>query len=373
MRLKIFFLLLIVIIFSTACKQNKNILSVVSSPDLSDHPLYSNYNFGEDESIIDIGIQPLSIPPGIIGALFGHDGILRESLLVMGYEIRIHPFYKSADSNFFLERGDLELATGGDMPAILAAVNMDVVITSLVKYGYSSIISDEFMLISEFKNKRIGYPHISNAHFSLLEVLKSSGMNEKDTKLIPMNFMDMAGALNRGDIDIFTTWEPNSSLVLKENSNFMVLHKSLNTSYLYFSKTFFDRHLEAVNYILASQIRSMKWLDKSENNRFLAAKLTAPYRLDLNTDSMFISSQLINKIILGDLLSVSSLGVLPAGELNLSGRIYKEFLFLKELGRLPIESEWEKVKKSFDRTILENILDQRIKYKINEYMYPDIL
>ncbi len=373
MRIKIFFLILLVIIFNSACKQNKNPLSVVSSPNLSNHPLYSTYKFGEDESIIDIGIQPLSIPPGIIGALFGYDGVLRDSLSAKGYEIRIHPFYKSADSNFFLERGDLELATGGDMPAILAAVNVDVVITSLVKYGYSSIISDEFMLISEFKNKRIGYPHISNAHFSLLEVLKSSGMDEKDTELIPMKIVDMAGALSRGDIDLFTTWEPNSSLALKENSNFMVLHKSLNTSYLYFSKIFFDKHLEAVNYILASQLRSMKWLDKSENNRFLAAKLTAPARFDLNTDSMFISPQLINRIILGDLLSVSSSGELPSGELNLSGRIYKEFLFLKELGKLPIESDWDKIKKSFNRSILENILDQRIKYKINEYMYPLIL
>lgn len=38
-------------------------LPTTLKPDLSLHPIYSNYDFGHQDNIIDIGIQPLWIPP----------------------------------------------------------------------------------------------------------------------------------------------------------------------------------------------------------------------------------------------------------------------------------------------------------------------
>ena len=372
------FVFTVVLIFTifllTSCPNGSNKdKPVVFYADLSEHSLYKTYDFGSTDKIIDIGIQPLSIPPGIIGELLGKDTILMEALADLGYELRIHPFYKSADSNYFLQSGELELATGGDMPAIMASVSMNIVITSLVKYGYSSIISEEFMLISEFKNKKIAYPEISNAHFSLLEALNNSGLNEDDLELIPMKITDMADALNKGEIDAFTAWEPNSSMSLKKFNNFLVIHKSVNTSYLYFKEEFFTNHFEAAKLIIASQIRSIWWLKRSLDNRYKAAGWAESSRLSLIEDTVNLTPSFINTILERDLLRVSSSGALPSSELDPTGRIFREFSFLRQNGIVPVDTDWERVRSSFNGSIHEEILNKSNEYKLNVQKYLDNL
>lgn len=48
-------------LFSGACSSkygSENDLSNILAADLSNHPIYSSYNFGSEENVIDIGIQP---------------------------------------------------------------------------------------------------------------------------------------------------------------------------------------------------------------------------------------------------------------------------------------------------------------------------
>ncbi|MFQ5610801.1 MAG: hypothetical protein ACE5H9_01560, partial [Anaerolineae bacterium] len=119
----------------------------IATPDLSDHSLYRTYNFGEDASVIDVGIQPLWLPTGTIAEAMMRDDILRKNLSDQGLEIRFHPFLKGADVNFFLRRGDLEVAIGGDMPALTAAAESNVVIAALIQQGFSAIVAGRPMLI----------------------------------------------------------------------------------------------------------------------------------------------------------------------------------------------------------------------------------
>ena len=92
-----------------------------SPPNLSEHPIYRTYSFGSSDNVIDIGTQPLWVPTCLISEAMRHDNILRDALSERGLEVRFHAFLKGADINFFLERGDLEVAIGGDMPALVAA------------------------------------------------------------------------------------------------------------------------------------------------------------------------------------------------------------------------------------------------------------
>ena len=89
-----------------------------SSPNLSEHPIYRTYSFGSSDNVVDIGTQPLWVPTCLISEAMRHDNILRDALSERGLEVRFHAFLKGADVNFFLERGELEVAIGGDMPAL---------------------------------------------------------------------------------------------------------------------------------------------------------------------------------------------------------------------------------------------------------------
>ncbi len=93
--------------------------SVQSSPDLVNHPIYSNYNFDQNDSVINIGIQPMYLLTGIIMEVIKRDKILNKSLASLGKRINYHPFCKGADVNFFLTKKIINYGVGCVMSSLV--------------------------------------------------------------------------------------------------------------------------------------------------------------------------------------------------------------------------------------------------------------
>ena len=110
-------------------------------PDLSDHPIYRNYEFGQDDSVIDLGTQPLWVPTCLISEVMQRDTVLYAALAEQGLRIRFHAFLKGADVNFWLRRGELEVGIGGDMPALTAAADSSVLVATLIQKGLCAIVA----------------------------------------------------------------------------------------------------------------------------------------------------------------------------------------------------------------------------------------
>lgn len=363
-------LMLLIDMFFIACSsktESDAVQAVQSAPDLSNHPIYSKYKFGEDDSVIDIGTQPIGVSPGIIGEILDHDAILRTALADLGLELRIHHFLKGSDSNYFLERGDLEVVTGGDMPALISCSNMDTVVGSLIKKGFSSIVAREQMLMSNLKGKKIGYLYGSNAHFALLQSLEDVGLDESGVHLVSLNVPEMSGALERGDIDAFSTVEPNTSLALAEYDDFVVIHRSLSTAYIYMAGSFAEQYPEAARLIIASQIRSMGWMREAGENILTASGWTIQSRENLTNKKSSISENQYASIYKNELLDVSSIAALPSQDLEPDGRLSRELLFIKKLGMVPETIEWEKIMASFDLSLIRDILKESQSYQLQTY------
>ncbi len=209
----------------------------VSVPDLSDHPIYSKYQFSEEDNVVEIGIQPLWVPTCIVAEAMRRDAVLQEALAQEGLEIRFHPFLKGADVNFFLRRGDLEAGIGGDMPALTAAASFDVLVAGLMQHGFCAVVAGRHMPMEGLRGKRIAYAFGSNAHYALLQALSSAGLEEADVRLIPLEVDQMPDALADGSIDAFSAWEPTPTIALTRFRNQVVIHRSLSSGYLYFSRS----------------------------------------------------------------------------------------------------------------------------------------
>jgi hypothetical protein len=97
--LGLFFLILICISIFVLSKKKETSISIAElSPDLFDHPIYSNYEFSHNDSVINIGIQPLYLPTGIIFEVLKRDNILNKALLASGKKINYYPFLKGSYS-----------------------------------------------------------------------------------------------------------------------------------------------------------------------------------------------------------------------------------------------------------------------------------
>ncbi len=100
--------------------------------DLRNHPIYKDYHFSQDNTVLDIGIQPLWVPTSIISEVMKRDNILREEMTSLGYSLNFYPFLKGNDVNFFMRSGDLEIGMGGDMPTLSLAASYDIEIVSII-------------------------------------------------------------------------------------------------------------------------------------------------------------------------------------------------------------------------------------------------
>ena len=242
-RISYFVVLLIISAFTiflyyTSGKQENEMSSLANQADLQNHPIYSIYEYNQNDAKINIGFQPLYLPTGIIFEVIKRDRILQDALKLLGKEIIFYPFLKGADVNYFLKQKKIVGGVGGDMPALSAASDSDIIIPVILQKGNVSIISDKPMLTKNMKGKRIGYPIGSISHYFLLKLLEDARIEDDEVELIPLDVALMIKALNNNEIDLFSAWEPIVASALKHNPEFFITFRKTSTGYLYFSKEF---------------------------------------------------------------------------------------------------------------------------------------
>lgn len=340
-----------------------------SPADLSDHPIYSKYPFGQTDNVIDMGMQPLGLTSSIISEAMKRDAVLKSALSEQGLEIRFHPFLKGADINFFLKRGDLDVAIAGNMPTLAAAADSDVIVVARNRLGFNSIVTKRHMLIKDLKGKRVGYAFGSSAHHNILHALSSSGLREEDVHLIDLDVNKMPDALAEGKIDAFAAWEPTPTIALSRFSDFVVIHRSLVSTYLYFSRSFVDRHPEAARHIMSSQLRSISWMKRRKDNLLRACGWTLQSIDDFTGQEQMLSADQYASLIRSDLLDITSISFIPEHNLEAGGRLFVAFKFLKALSKISPSGDWDSVCGSFDSTIINEVVADPEKYGLNEYRY----
>ncbi len=343
--------------------------SIATMQDLSKHPIYGKYTFGEADKVIDVGMQPLGLTISLISEAMKRDAILKAALAGQGLEIRFHPFFKGTESNFFLARGYLDVILAGDMPTLTAASVSEVTVGAQNRVGLNSIVAKKPMLIKELEGKRIGYAFGSTAHHNILQALQTAGLREADVRLIQFKVSDLPDALARDKIDAFAAWEPTPTIALAKFDDFVVIHRGLASTYLYFSNTFADRYPKAVHQIVASQLRTINWMKHQKSNLRMACGWAMQAGKDFTGRDMELSIEQYASLIKRDLLDVENVSIIPRQDLETVGRLFREFEFLKNLGKIPSTVDWNKVKSSFDNTIVREVIKAQKEFQIYTYEY----
>jgi len=358
-------------LLNPACDKHegKSKIAPETRSSLLKHPIYSKYEFNNSENIINIGIQPLWAPTGLITEAIRHDAVLRVALSELGLAIKLYPFLKGDDVNFFLNRGDLDGAVGGDMPAVTAAATFDVIIPALIQYGYTSIVANRYMPLIDLSGRSIGFAYGSNAHYALLNALEYEGITEGDINLVPMDVTKMPESLHKREISAFSAWEPTPTIALNKYKDMVVIHRSVSTGYLYYKKSFAIKNRQGVNQLVAAEIRAIRWMQEDRRNLKLASgwALTESKRLLYGKPGITIEQNI--DLAVNDMLGGASNANIPKRLLTNDGPLNKEFRFLKAIGKIPVGIGWRRVRDSFDTQITMQIVANQNKYSLNRFRY----
>lgn len=156
------------------------------------------------------------IKVGTLKLIHGITPYFYDKFTPAGYKIEVIPFETPTDGKNAVVTKSVDFGTYGLAAATLgAAAGEPVVIVAPTCNGGMAIVVGKNRGIGSFKAiraKRIGILPGSTQEAVFLDRLKAEGMTLKDVKSVRVSFSEMAGALERGDIDAFVGAEPGPSI-----------------------------------------------------------------------------------------------------------------------------------------------------------------
>jgi sulfonate transport system substrate-binding protein len=371
LSLKIFLIFFICFIVSSCDQGEKQTPSAkTTQQDLSSHPIYSNYNFDQSGKVISFGTQPLYMPTGLIIEVIKRDLLLKRELSTLDFKLQFFPFLKGKDVNFFMFKNDISVGVGGDMPALTLAARGDILIPTLIQNGPVSIVTKKHMLLVDLRGKNIGYASGSLAHYALLDSLSSVGLSVDEVRLVPLEVNEMVESLNKGQISAYAAWEPTPELGKKQYS-FVKGHQSMSSGFLYFNNKFFKIYPEVLYLIIAAELRAINWIKSSKENLKRASQWALNSAESILGRETMLSIRDYTYLAEQDILGRNSTKFYGINENSLkkNGLLHSEFQFLKNLGTISADAKWEKVINSFRPEIVQEIIKEKNKYKLQEFDY----
>ena len=330
---------------------------------------FDRYGLTPASPTIDLGVQPLGYPSGVISAVMQRDRILKKALEGARQPLKAHAFLRGADMVGLLGAHKLEAGLLGDMPTILSASAGDVWVVGLVKQTSTAIVAKGDVQVAGLVGKRIAYVPFSSAHHTLLQGLTSAGLNESQVKLTALRIDEMPGALERGEIDAFAAWEPAPTLAMGNGEKSRIVFRGQSTDYFVIDQDFERRQPEAARLLTAGFFRAIEWMRRSQANLDRAARWVLKDGEALSGKPISISTAQIAAITRREILTIPSAPVIldSPGAAPLSN----EFRFLAKLEKLPTGAKQENVIAAFKYDGLARVLAEAKKYQLCTFDYDD--
>jgi sulfonate transport system substrate-binding protein len=180
----------------------------------------STYGSPVQANELRIATQPAPLYAPIFVAKQKH--WIEDELAKEGVTVKWSSFVAGPPENESFAAGQQDLGVMGDTPAIIArsaGQNTRIIGISAVGPKALAVVVPKGSLIktaADLRGKRVAVTKGSYAHHLLYVVLKNAGLQLSDIKLIHLPPADLVLALNHGDVDAASTWEPYLSK-LEEN------------------------------------------------------------------------------------------------------------------------------------------------------------
>lgn len=339
-----------------------------SGPALAER-YFDRYALAPGSANLELGVQPLGYPSGVISAVMARDRLLRAALAADGHPLRTHPFRRGADMVGLL--GERRLAAGllGDMPTILAAAQGQLWVVGLAKQSATAIVASGDTTLRGMAGKQIGYTPFSSAHHTLLQGLTAAGLSERDVRLVALEADQMPDALARGDIDAFAAWEPAPSLALRQgNGHNHIVFRAPSTDYFVIERAFEQRAPHAARLLVAGFVRAIEWLRRSQRNVEQAARWTQADGARFSGKEAASTVPQIVAISRRELLDVPSAPAIASAP-ELAPPLKSEFEFLRALGKLPAGGNWEGVAAAFGYDGLARVMMDPRRFQTRVFDY----
>lgn len=286
-----------------------------------------------------------------VGAAFGQDA-KPKMIIATGADPSLGTFYVAKVGGFFDKNGlDVQLKTGSSgsamvpflvqnqVQAVLAAeqaglvthaVDKNVVVATqaMQMLRYFGVVGRNIENLDGLKGKKIGVPVGSAGDVFWRALVTKLNLNPKDYTIVPVEPPEMLAALERGNVDAISAWEPWVSRTIQALPNTKILRDNegiIHTrNYVYVNREWAEKNPDAAARFMRSLVEAT---DLIRNNPDEAAKQISGF---LRMDQAF-TKELIGKVDFQLLFDQASVDYLKTVEAQ-----------LRDAGRLKVAIDWNR-------------------------------
>lgn len=165
---------------------------------------------------VNFGVQPATMPIYIAKAM----GLLAEIEKKHDVKIEFKVFSYGAPENQALAAGELQIASAGMGPAIVAAARLPAKLLAISILEQTAIIipkDSPIKSVKELKGKKIAFPGKGSQQYPLLvKALADAGIKIEEVELFKTKGSDVPTLLANKSVDAGITWDPHVSNALAD-------------------------------------------------------------------------------------------------------------------------------------------------------------
>jgi hypothetical protein len=155
---------------------------------------------------------------------------------------------------------------------------------------------------------------------------------------------------------------------MAKNSANRVVFRGPSTDYFIITREFVRQDPEAAREVVAGFVRALQWMRRERKNIELAATWTMADGEALTGKAPLITVNQAVEIARREILDIPSAPIIPLAE-GTKQPLSSEFSFLRQLGKIPENSPWERVSSAFKYEGLREVMRDKSHYRLNTFNY----
>lgn len=166
------------------------------------------------QETVNYGVQPATMPIYIAKAM----GLLEPIEKKHNIKIEFRSFASGAPENQAMAAGELQMASAGMGPAVIAAARLPATLVAITILEQTAIIvpqDSSIKSVAELKGKKVAYPGEGTQQYPLLlKALADAGLKVTDIELFKTDGSQVPTLLQNKSVDAGITWDPHVSNAL---------------------------------------------------------------------------------------------------------------------------------------------------------------
>ena len=235
--------------------------------------------WAQAQETVNYGVQPATMPIYIAKAI----GLLEPIEKKHNIRIVFRSFASGAPENQAMAAGELQMASAGMGPAVIAAARLPATLVAITILEQTAIIvpSDSTVKsVADLKGKKVAFPGEGTQQYPLLlKALADAGLKVSDIQLFKTDGSQVPTLLQNKSVDAGITWDPHvsnalaaghSKVLVKAEKILPIMQGHYVGNGEYVHNDFLKRRPEVVQDLITANVRAIDFILKDPK---AAAKL----------------------------------------------------------------------------------------------------